>query len=75
MEICQIIDEFLGLRRRQLVLIFLRIRAHIAMHAFEIAGLRGIPDNDRPHPFRCSIAHRMGILRIPQAIAKIIAGK
>ena len=71
-EVREIIDELLGLFRRQLILVFLGIRLHIAVHALEVAGLRRVPDDDRADALRRAIAHRVCILRVAQAVTEVV---
>ena len=68
MEIGQIVNKLFGFVCRKLIFVLLRIRLHIAVHALEIAGFRGVPDHHRPHAFGRPISHRVGIFRIAQII-------
>ena len=71
MKLRQIVNETLGLLRRELILILPRIRTHIAMAAFQVAGPGGIPDHHRPHALRCAVPHLVRILRIAQGIPEL----
>ena len=71
MEVREVVDELLRLFRRQLVLVFLGIRLHVAVHALEVACLRRVPDDDRADALCRAIAHRVRVLRIAQAVAKV----
>ena len=74
-KFCEVVDELLRLVRRELVLIFLRIRTHIAMHALQVAGLRRVPDDDGAHALRRAVTHAVRILCIAQFVSIIVSGK
>ena len=75
MKIRQVINKSLGLRRGQLILVFLAVRAHVAMTAFQVAGLGGIPHHHRPHALTGPIPHGVGRFCIAQGITIILPGK
>ena len=74
-KVGEIVDEAPRLLRRQLVLILLGVRIHVAMATLEVACLRRIPDDDGSHSFGCTVFHAMRILRIAQRVAEILARK
>ena len=69
----KIVDEAPRLLCRQLVLILLGVRVHVAMAAPEVARLRRIPDDDGSHSLGRTVFHAMRILRIAQRITEILA--
>jgi hypothetical protein len=47
MEIRQIVDKSFGFLCRELIIMLLSVRIHVAVTAFEIAGSRHVPRHNR----------------------------
>ena len=74
-ELCEIVDEALCLLRRQLPVIFLPVRLHIAVAAAQIARARRVPDHHGSHALRCTALHPMRIVRVAQRITIVLIHK
>ena len=69
------VDKTLCLLRRQLAIVLLPIRGHIAVAAAQIAGTRRVPDYDGSHALRCAALHAVRIVPVAQRVTVVFIHK